>query len=50
MNRQGIKPASLNEEGPANEEKSVDLLANESITRFDNKKKKKKRGKNKRTN
>ena len=43
MNKQGEKPLSLDEDGKAKEvQKPVDLLAGESITRFDKKKKKKK--------
>ena len=43
MNKQGEKPLSLEEDGKIKEpQKPVDLLAGESITRFDKKKKKKK--------
>lgn len=43
MNKRGEKPLSLQEDGkPAASEKPVDLLANESLTRFDKNKKKKK--------
>lgn len=43
MNKQGEKPLSLEEDGKVKEpQKPVDLLAGESITRFDKKKKKKK--------
>ncbi len=43
MNKQGEKPLSLDENGKAKEQqKPIDLLAGESITRFDKKKKKKK--------
>ena len=43
MNKQGEKPLSLEEDGKMKEpQKPVDLLAGESITRFDKKKKKKK--------
>ncbi|MCD8296679.1 MAG: hypothetical protein LUC88_03810 [Prevotella sp.] len=42
MNKRGIKPQSLQEDGKVkSDDKSVDLLANESITRFDKSKKKK---------
>lgn len=43
MNKRGEKPLSLQKDGkPAASEKPVDLLANESLTRFDKNKKKKK--------
>lgn len=43
MNKRGEKPLSLQEDGkPVAEEKPVDLLANESLTRFDKNKRKKK--------
>lgn len=43
MNKRGEKPESLQADGQAAEpEKPIDLLANESITRFDKNKKKKK--------
>ncbi len=42
MNKRGEKPSSLGEKGaPKNDNKPVDLLAAESITRFDKSKKKK---------
>ncbi len=48
MNRNGEKPASLQEEGMRKEQnKPVDLLAGESISRFDKAKKKKKKPNNK---
>ena len=48
MNRNGEKPASLQEEGLRKEQnKPVDLLAGESISRFDKAKKKKKKPNNK---
>jgi len=48
MNKHGEKPLSLQEDGtPAAAEKPIDLLANESLTRFDkNRKKKKAKGRN----
>ena len=43
MNRQGEKPLSLQEDGtPKRQERPVDLLENESLTRFDKSKKKRK--------
>lgn len=43
MNRRGEKPLSLQEDGkPVEAEKPIDLLANESLTRFDKNRKKKK--------
>ena len=43
MNKRGEKPPSLQEDGTANRrERPVDLLENESLTRFDKNKKKKK--------
>ena len=45
MNRNGEKPLSLQEDGKIKEtRKTVDLLANENITRFDKNKKKRKQG------
>ena len=48
MNKQGEKPLSLQEDGTAKkQERPVDLLENESLTRFDkNKKKRKSKNKN----
>ena len=46
QNREGMKPTSLQgDEERGADDKPVDLLANESITRFDTKKKKKKKNK-----
>lgn len=43
MNKQGEKPLSLQEDGaPKKQERPVDLLENESLTRFDKNKKKRK--------
>ena len=48
MNKRGEKPESLEVESAQHkDEQSVDLLANESITRFDSSKKKKKNNRNK---
>lgn len=44
MNRRGEKPESLAEEGQTEERRSVDLLEQENIARFDRTKKKKKKG------
>lgn len=45
LNRNGEKPLSLQEDGKQKEpKKTVDLLANENITRFDKNKKKRKQG------
>ena len=43
MNKQGEKPASLQEDGSSTDDHPKDLLEGESITRFDKSKKKKKR-------
>ena len=43
MNKQGEKPLSLQEDGSGDDDRPVDLLEGESITRFDKSKKKKKR-------
>ena len=45
MNKRGEKPQSLSDKQDDNSTKSVDLLAGESITRFDKNKKKKKKNK-----
>ena len=45
MNKRGEKPQSLSDKQDDNSTKSVDLLAGESITRFDKNKKKKKNNK-----
>lgn len=52
MNRRGEKPLSLQEDGkPQSVDKPTDLLANESLTRFDkNKKRKKTKNRNGNTN
>ena len=42
LNRDGQKPASLSEDGPVTDNASGDLLEQDSLTRFDRKKKKKK--------
>ena len=47
MNKRGEKPESLGVESTQQKDKPIDLLANESITRFDNSKKKKKNNRNK---
>ena len=43
MNKKGEKPLSLQEDGAGDDDRHVDLLEGESITRFDKSKKKKKR-------
>ena len=45
LNKKGIKPESLYEDGDKPETQSVDLLDQDSLTRFDNAKKKKKKKK-----
>ena len=45
MNKKGIKPESLLEDGEQEEERRIDLLDQDSVTRFDNAKKKKKKKK-----
>ena len=45
MNKRGMKPESLLADGNANEEQRVDLLDQDSVTRFDSAKKKKKKKK-----
>lgn len=48
LNRKGIKPDKLDDNGSENEKKSADLLEQESVTRFDQQKEsKKKKKKNK---
>ncbi len=44
MNRRGEKPVTLSEDGQQQAKRSVDLLANENISRFDKAKKKKRQG------
>lgn len=43
MNREGQKPESLSEDGNPNENQSIDLLDQDSLTRFDRAKRKKKK-------
>ena len=45
LNKKGVKPESLSEDGHENENQRVDLLDQDSVTRFDNAKKKKKKKK-----
>ena len=45
LNKKGVKPESLSEDGRENENQRVDLLDQDSVTRFDNAKKKKKKRK-----
>ena len=45
LNKKGVKPESLSEDGEADEPQRVDLLDQDSVTRFDNAKKKKKKKK-----
>ena len=45
LNKKGVKPESLSEDGRENENQRVDLLDQDSVTRFDNAKKKKKKKK-----
>ncbi|MBE6292070.1 MAG: hypothetical protein E7091_06625 [Bacteroidales bacterium] len=45
MNKKGMKPESLLEDGASSEPQRVDLLDQDSVTRFDNAKKKKKKKK-----
>ena len=45
LNKKGVKPESLSEDGYENESQRVDLLDQDSVTRFDNTKKKKKKKK-----
>ena len=45
LNKKGIKPESLHEDGDDREQKRVDLLDQDSVTRFDSAKKKKKKKK-----
>lgn len=45
LNKKGVKPESLLEDGYDQEAQSVDLLDQDSVTRFDSAKKKKKRKK-----
>ena len=45
LNKKGVKPESLLEEGHQEEPQRVDLLNQDSVTRFDNVKKKKKKKK-----
>jgi hypothetical protein len=45
MNREGRKPENIHEDGTQTEQKSLDLLEQENINRFDKTKKKKKRNK-----
>jgi hypothetical protein len=44
MNREGRKPESIHEDGTQVEQKPLDLLEQENINRFDNAKKRKKKG------
>ena len=45
LNKKGVKPESLLEDGNQEEPQSIDLLDQDSVTRFDNAKKKKKKKK-----
>ena len=45
LNKKGVKPESLNEDANQSEPKRVDLLDQDSVTRFDSSKKKKKKKK-----
>ena len=45
MNKKGIKPETLSEDGIQETPRRVDLLDQDSVTRFDNAKKKKKKKK-----
>ena len=45
LNKKGVKPESLSEDGRENENQRIDLLDQDSVTRFDNAKKKKKKKK-----
>jgi hypothetical protein len=45
LNKKGIKPESLLEDGNTQEPQRIDLLDQDSVTRFDNAKKKKKKKK-----
>ena len=45
LNKKGVKPESLFEDGTSNEPQRTDLLDQDSVTRFDNAKKKKKKKK-----
>ena len=45
LNKKGVKPESLHEDASQGETKQVDLLDQDSVTRFDNSKKKKKKKK-----
>ena len=46
LNKKGVKPESLSEDGNIGEPQRIDLLDQDSVTRFDNAKKKKKKKKN----
>ncbi len=46
LNKKGVKPESLSEDGNIGEPPRIDLLDQDSVTRFDNAKKKKKKKKN----
>ena len=49
LNKKGVKPESLFEDGTSNEPQRTDLLDQDSVTRFDNAKKKKKKKKSSNT-